>query len=260
MAAPDWLTARPIAHRGYHDATVGRIENTLPAAEAAIAHRFAIECDLQRTADDEVVVFHDDTLDRLTDLNGPIETKTLAELRGARFKEGDATIPTLSDLLDLVDGRVPLIIELKSRFTGDRRLEAATATILSGYSGAAAVMSFDPASMIAMRRLAPNLPRGMLGDGFACRGLADDPPPRPDCQCHVCNGAGGHAGIHLPRRARPALVRPVGAPPFLPPAADYLDGANAGGSGYRGSVGRPDHLRGIRPGRDLETRAPHALA
>jgi glycerophosphoryl diester phosphodiesterase len=169
MAAPDWLTARPIAHRGYHDVTAGRIENTLPAAEAAVAHRFAIECDLQRTADDEVVVFHDDTLDRMTDLSGPIEARTLAELRAARFKEGDATIPTLSDLLDLVDGRVPLIIELKSRFTGDRRLEAATATILGGYSGAAAVMSFDPASMIAMRRLAPNLPRGMLGDGFATR-------------------------------------------------------------------------------------------
>jgi glycerophosphoryl diester phosphodiesterase len=169
MAAPDWLTARPIAHRGYHDVTAGRIENTLPAAEAAIAHRFAIECDLQRSADDAVVVFHDDTLDRLTDLNGPIEARTLAELRGARFTAGDAAIPTLSDLLDLVDGRVPLIIELKSRFTGDRRLEAATATILGGYSGAAAVMSFDPASMMAMRRLAPNLPRGMLGDGFAAR-------------------------------------------------------------------------------------------
>lgn len=166
MAAPGWLTARPIAHRGYHDAAAGRFENTLPAAEAAIARNFAIECDLQLTADHSVVVFHDDTLDRLTKTTGPVERKTLAEVRGARFKDGDAAIPTLEDLLDLVDGRVPLVIEMKSRFTGDRRLEAAAAAILGTYSGPAAVMSFDPASMTAMRRLMPTLPRGMLADRF----------------------------------------------------------------------------------------------
>jgi glycerophosphoryl diester phosphodiesterase len=170
MAAPQWLTARPIAHRGYHDMNaVGasrRIENTLPAAEAALARNFAIECDLQPTADGSVIVFHDDTLDRLTGLTGPVAAKTLAEVRKAHFKDGDALIPTLEDLLDLVDGRVPLVIELKSRFDGDRRLEAATAAILAGYSGPAVVMSFDPASLTAMRRLAPTLPRGMLGDHF----------------------------------------------------------------------------------------------
>jgi glycerophosphoryl diester phosphodiesterase len=167
MATPGWLTARPIAHRGYHDAAAGRIENTLAAAEAAIARNFAIECDLQRTADDRPIIFHDDTLDRLTKASGPVERKTLGELRNVRFQTGDAVIPTLEDLLDLVDGRVPLVIEMKSRFTGDRRLEAAAATVLSTYTGPVAVMSFDPASMTAMRRLAPNLPRGMLGDRFA---------------------------------------------------------------------------------------------
>jgi glycerophosphoryl diester phosphodiesterase len=166
MPAPAWLTARPIAHRGYHDAAARRIENTLPAAEAAIAHNFAIECDLQRTSDDRVVVFHDDTLDRLTNLTGEIEHKTLAEVRGARFKDSDAVIPTLDELLDLVDGRVPLVVEFKSSFRGDRRLEAAAATSLTSYAGPAAVMSFDPASMMAMRRLTPSLPRGMLGDRF----------------------------------------------------------------------------------------------
>ena len=166
MTAPDWLTARPIAHRGYHDATTRRLENTLPAAEAAIARNFAVECDLQLTADDKVVVFHDDTLDRLMRTSGSVERKTLAEIRAARFRDCDDTIPALEELLDLVDGRVPLVIELKSRFTGDRRLEAAAAAILAGYSGPAAVMSFDPASMAAMRRLAPSLPRGMLADNF----------------------------------------------------------------------------------------------
>jgi glycerophosphoryl diester phosphodiesterase len=166
MAAPSWLTARPIAHRGYHDAGARRFENTLAAAEAAIGHGFAIECDLQPTADGEVVVFHDDTLERLADLSGPVAKQPLAALRRARILGGDAQIPTLEELLDLVDGRVPLIIELKSRFDGDRRLEAATAAILAAYTGPAAVMSFDPAAMIAMRQLAPTLPRGMLADRF----------------------------------------------------------------------------------------------
>jgi glycerophosphoryl diester phosphodiesterase len=166
MAAPDWLTARPIAHRGYHDAAAGRIENTLPAAEAAMARGFAIECDIQLTADQHVVVFHDDTLDRLTKSTGDVSACTLPALRAARFRAGADSIPTLEDLLDLVDGKVPLIIELKSRVTGDRRLEAAAASLLLAYGGPVAVMSFDPASMIAMRRIAPAIPRGMIADRF----------------------------------------------------------------------------------------------
>ena len=167
MSEFGWLTARPIAHRGYHDRSRRCIENTLPAAEAAIAHNFAIECDLQPTADGRVVVFHDDRLDRLTEAEGPVGARTLAELRAVRLRDSDAGIPTLEALLDLVDGRVPLVIELKSQWTGDRRLEQAVAPILADYSGPAAVMSFDPASMVAMRRLRPDLPRGMIADDFA---------------------------------------------------------------------------------------------
>jgi glycerophosphoryl diester phosphodiesterase len=166
VAALGWLTARPIAHRGYHSAAAGRIENTLAAAEAAKSKNFAIECDLQLTADGQVVVFHDDTLDRLTKTAGEVAKKTLAEVRAVRFRDADTTIPSLEDLLDLVDGRVPLVIELKSRFTGDRKLEAATASVLLTYDGPVAVMSFDPASMTVMRRLAPGLPRGMVADRF----------------------------------------------------------------------------------------------
>ncbi len=167
MSNLDWLTARPIAHRGYHDRAAGRIENTLPAAEAAIAHNFAIECDLQPTADGRVVVFHDDELDRLTTGTGPVRTRTLADLKAVPLRDSTARIPTLEELLDLVDGRVPLVIELKSRWDGDRRLERTVAPILADYSGSAAVMSFDPRSMIAMRQLAPSLPRGMIADRFA---------------------------------------------------------------------------------------------
>jgi glycerophosphoryl diester phosphodiesterase len=166
MARLDWLTARPVAHRGYHDSAAGRIENTLPAFAAAVEHGFAIECDVQVTADDHVVVFHDDTLDRLTEASGAIAAANLGKLRGMRFKAGEARIPTLEDLLDLVDGRVPLVIELKSTWTRRRRLEPAVAPILATYDGPAAVMSFDPASMAAMRRLAPALPRGLTADDF----------------------------------------------------------------------------------------------
>ena len=171
MSDLGWLTARPIAHRGYHDRSSGRIENTLPAAEAAVARNFAIECDLQPTADGRVVVFHDDALDRLTEATGPVGTHTLAELRAIRLRDTDAGIPTLEELLDLVDGQVPLVIELKSLWDGDRRLEKAVAPILAGYSGPAAVMSFDPMAMLAMRRLAPALPRGLIGYDF---------PPGPE--------------------------------------------------------------------------------
>jgi glycerophosphoryl diester phosphodiesterase len=160
----DWLTARPIAHRGYHDAAAGRIENTLSAFRAAVERRLAIECDLQLTADGEVVVFHDDTLDRLTDAVGRVDDRTLAALRSVAIRGTSDRIPTLSELLDLTAGKVPLVIELKSRWNGDRRLENATAAILAAYSGPVAVMSFDPASAKAMGELMPHVPRGLVAD------------------------------------------------------------------------------------------------
>lgn len=166
MAAPAWLTARPIAHRGLHDPAAGPVENSLPAAEAAIRRGFAIECDVQLTADGIPIVFHDDTLDRLTTATGDVNAKSLAAIRSLKLGGGDAGIPTLRDLLDLVAGRVPLVIELKSRWTGDRSLEAAVARDVAAYDGPLAVMSFDPESMVAMRRIAPALPRGLTADLF----------------------------------------------------------------------------------------------
>src|SRR5262245_28821237 len=108
MGGPAWLTARPVAHRGYHDRDAGRIENTIPAAEAAIARGFAIECDLQLTKDDVAVVFHDDTLDRLTEAMGPVKTRTLTELKGIPLCGTEARIPTLDELLAVIGGRAPL--------------------------------------------------------------------------------------------------------------------------------------------------------
>lgn len=164
--SPTWLTARPVAHRGLHDAAAGRIENTLAAVEAAIERGYAIECDIQITRDGEPIVFHDDTLDRLTDAEGPVAKRTLAELRTARVRGSDASIPTLAELLALVAGRVPLFIELKSSFTGDVTPARIVASSLADYRGPAAVMSFDSHQLTAMRRRAPAVPRGMLSCRF----------------------------------------------------------------------------------------------
>jgi glycerophosphoryl diester phosphodiesterase len=162
----DWLTAQPIAHRAFHNAAERRIENTMPAVKAAIERGFAIEVDLQLTGDGEAVVFHDDTLDRLTGATGRVDRMALSALRNVRFREGDDRIPTFSELLEEVAGRVPLVIELKSNWSGDRRLERHVAETLGEYAGPAAVMSFDPASMRAMRHLLPHVPRGVLADRF----------------------------------------------------------------------------------------------
>ena len=89
MAAPTWLSARPIAHRGLHDRPNGLIENTIGAAKAAIHHKFSIECDVQLTADGEVVVFHDDELERLTHSSGSLGNLTLSEVKLLQLKNTD---------------------------------------------------------------------------------------------------------------------------------------------------------------------------
>ena len=162
MRAPDWLTARPVAHRGLHDVARGLIENMPGAAQAAIDGHFAIECDIQLTADGEAMVHHDDALGRLTDGAGALLEKTAAELRAVKFKATAERMMSLGDLCTLVAGRVPLVIEVKSHFDGDRRLVARMAEVLSTYSGPVAGMSFDPDQVLALRELTPKLPRGIV--------------------------------------------------------------------------------------------------
>lgn len=164
MAQLAWLTANPIAHRGLHDAAAGVVENTETAFTAAIDGGYAIETDLQVSADGEAMVHHDDLLGRLADGCGTLADMSAAELRAIRYKTGGDRIMTLPELCELVAGRATLVIELKSRFDGDLRLAERTASVLSGYTGAAAVMSFDPAPIAALRRIAPGLPRGIVAE------------------------------------------------------------------------------------------------
>ena len=115
----DWLTARPIAHRGLHDAASGLIENTAGAVRAAIANDYGIEVDLQISADGEAMVHHDAVLGRVTDGEGRLDALTAAELKRVAFRGTDEHMMTLGDLCDLVGGRVTMLLELKSRFDGD---------------------------------------------------------------------------------------------------------------------------------------------
>ena len=159
----DWLTARPIAHRGLHDAASGVIENTPSAFRAAIEGGYGIEVDLQITADGEAMVSHDDVLGRLTDGEGRLDAMTAAALKRVPFKATADRMLTLSEFLDLVAGRSTLAIELKGRFAGDNRVAERAAKVLTGYSGPAAVMSFDPGLIAAVRALAPGIVRGLVG-------------------------------------------------------------------------------------------------
>jgi len=162
MRAPDWLTARPVAHRGLHDRARGIIENMPGAIAAAIAGNFSIEVDLQLTADGEAMVHHDDELGRLTVGAGTLLSKTAAELKQVVFKDTTERMMSLGDLCALVGGRVALVIELKSHFDGDRKLVARTVEILKSYRGPVAVMSFDPDKVLALREMMPELPRGII--------------------------------------------------------------------------------------------------
>jgi glycerophosphoryl diester phosphodiesterase len=164
MEGLTWLIERPIAHRGLHGN--GLVENTLGAAAAAVAANYGIEVDLQLSADGEVMVFHDATLDRVTKSSGPLAAKSSAELKEVAFRDCAEHIPTLQELLDTVAGRTPLVLELKSEGDGDTRLPDRVAKILLGYAGPVAAMSFDPEMVIALRKFAPGLPRGIVAERY----------------------------------------------------------------------------------------------
>ena len=160
----EWLIARPVAHRGLHDAAAGVVENTRSAFTAAIAANYAIECDIQLSADGEAMVFHDWTLERLTEGSGRVDGLSAAKLKRVAFRATADGMLTLGELCDLAADRAALLVEIKSRFDGDLRLVTRAAELLAGYAGRVALMSFDPAPIAALRTLAPRLPRGIVAE------------------------------------------------------------------------------------------------
>ncbi|WP_424363193.1 glycerophosphodiester phosphodiesterase family protein [Methylocystis parvus] len=165
----DWLTARPIAHRGLHDVSRGVVENSIGAAHAAIAAGYAIECDVQATRDGDLVVFHDETLERLTHIQGRVADFDAATLAATRLKGAGETIPTFDAFLAAIDGRTPLVVELKSSFDGDLKPARRVAETLARYNGPVVIESFDPAPIAYLRAEAQalgvaHLPLGMVGE------------------------------------------------------------------------------------------------
>jgi glycerophosphoryl diester phosphodiesterase len=163
MPALDWLIARPLAHRGLHDQS-GIIENTASAFSAAIARDYGIECDVQISADGEAMVYHDDALGRLTKSNGLLAETSASALKAIPFKYCADRMLTLGETCDLINGRVTLLVEMKSHFNGNPRLPQRVANVLSHYQGPVAIMSFDPDMMTFLRNIAPQLPRGIVAE------------------------------------------------------------------------------------------------
>src|SRR3981189_719614 len=162
VRAPDWLTARPVAHRGLHDRARGIIENMPGAAQAAVDGNFGIECDIQLAADGEAMVHHHEALGRPTEGSAALLGMSSAQLKAVKFRDTSERMMSLGDLFALVRGRVPLVIEVKSHFDGDRKLVTRMAEVLAPYHGPAVAMSFDPDQGLALRELLPERPRGII--------------------------------------------------------------------------------------------------
>ena len=163
----DQAFLRPIAHRGLHDRGAGRIENTGPAFAAAIARGYGIECDLRAAAGGLPIVFHDETLERLVNGMGLVARLTLNDLKQLCYRGQETPIMTFADLLHLVAGAVPLLVEIKSEWDPPNAAfltQIAAAT--HGYRGPIALMSFDPAVVSALADLAPTVPRGLVSGSY----------------------------------------------------------------------------------------------
>ncbi|MEL6279887.1 MAG: glycerophosphodiester phosphodiesterase family protein [Pseudomonadota bacterium] len=163
--SPDFWT-KPFAHRGLHDRNAGIEENSFAAFRAAIDAGYGIELDVQLAADGEAIVFHDSVLDRLTDTTGSVSSFSTARLSTLRLKIGGEPLPTLSEVLGLIDGATPVLVEIKDQsgdFSGTSGvLEARVAEVMARYRGPAAVMSFNPHMIETMWRIAPATPRGLV--------------------------------------------------------------------------------------------------
>lgn len=165
----------PIAHRGLFDPAAGRIENTRSAFQAAIDADLGIECDVRPAAGGLPVVFHDDEIDRLIDGSGPVADLTAEDLEQLRYRGQDEAILTFTDLLELVAGRVPLLVEIKSEWDPpDHSFLFRVCRMAAYYDGPIALMSFDPAVIAVAKQYAPQVPRGIISGSYEGEGWWND--------------------------------------------------------------------------------------
>ncbi len=161
----NFLLSNLIAHRGYHSEKDSIPENSLPAFIKAIENNYIIELDLHILKDGNVVVFHDDNLNRMTGLNKNIKDTTYDEIKDLRLKNTNNFIPLFEDVLNLVNGKVPIIVEFKYDVKAGI-LEKATMDILKNYNGKFVVKSFSPLSVLYIKKHYPDVIRGFLSSGM----------------------------------------------------------------------------------------------
>jgi glycerophosphoryl diester phosphodiesterase len=236
-AGTGWLTSGDYAHRGLHGG--GTPENSLSAFAAAIALGLGIECDVQQTGDGQAVVFHDWDLDRLTGERGPVALRSAAELAQIRLAGGNDRIPPLRDMLGMVRGRVPLLIEVKTR--RERRIVPLCLAVrreLEGYSGPAAVMSFDPRVGEWFRRHAPRVIRGLVVSEEGARTLSGAfrrrralRQARPDFLAYDVRDLPSPFAAAQRKRGLPVLTWTVRSGALRKRAADHADAMIAEGEG-----------------------------
>lgn len=163
------------AHRGLHDKSQGVPENTLLAFEKAAEHGYGMEFDVRFTADKQLVIMHDNDLERMTGVKGKVSEMTLDELSVVRIGGTDQPVPRFEQVLELIGGRVPLIIELKVCGSDYAELAEEVCGILDGYSGPYVIESFDPRLVHWLRRNRPDVVRGQLIEFYRRHGNMDIP-------------------------------------------------------------------------------------
>lgn len=169
---PSFLS-KPLTHRALHDVKDGRPENSRAAIKAAIKAGYGIEIDVQLSSDGAAMVFHDYDLKRLAKDSGPIQQRSGADLARVILRGSEEGIPTLVEVLELVAGRVPLLIEIKDQdgMMGANvgRLEQAVARDIERYEGPIGLMSFNPHSVQQMAIHAPQVPRGIVTSAYTAQ-------------------------------------------------------------------------------------------
>jgi glycerophosphoryl diester phosphodiesterase len=158
---PSWLARLPVAHRGLHDPARGVPENSLAAFDAAVAGGYAIELDVRATRDGRAVVFHDAELPRMTGHAGAVGAASSDDVAGLRLLDTDQGVPLLTDALARVDGRAPILIEVKNEKEAGG-VESATLAALERYAGPFAVQSFNPETLVWFARRARGVALGFL--------------------------------------------------------------------------------------------------
>ena len=156
-----WLVDTFICHRGYHSGDSTCPESSMQAFERAARRGLAIEFDIQLLADGEIAVFHDSNTQRMTGVDRLIENCEAHQIRKMRLLDSDQMVPLLDDVLDLVRGEVPLLIELKS-FGRMGLFEKTIVRKLKGYDGPFALQSFNPRVLLWLKMKAPHIPRGQI--------------------------------------------------------------------------------------------------